>query len=48
MVDFDSKVVFSLVQKIADSLSKPPMDVDQLLTALGNEGLVATVAALRS
>lgn len=48
MVDLDPKVVFSLVQRIADSLHKPPMDVDQLLTALGNEGLVATVAALRS
>ncbi|WP_229682346.1 PIN domain-containing protein [Modestobacter marinus] len=47
-VDLNPKVVFSLVQKIADSLNKPPMDVDQLLTALGNEGLVATVAALRS
>lgn len=48
MVDLDAKVVFSLVQKFADSLDKPPMDVDQMLTALGNEGLGATVAALRS
>ena len=48
MVDLNPKVVFSLVQKIASSIKNPPLDVDQLLTALGNEGLVATVAALRS
>ncbi|MFQ1004405.1 PIN domain-containing protein [Modestobacter sp. SSW1-42] len=48
MVDLNPKVVFALVQKIAGNFSRPPMDVDQVLTALSNEGLVATVAALRS
>lgn len=48
MVDLNPKVAFALVQKIANSLKKPPMDVDQVLTVLSNEGLVETVAALRS
>jgi predicted nucleic acid-binding protein len=48
MVDLNPKVVFSLVQKIANSLEKPPMDVNQVLDVLSNEGLVETVAALRS
>lgn len=48
MVDLNPKVVFSLVQKMANGFKAPPMDVDQLLDVLSNEGLVETVAALRS
>jgi hypothetical protein len=29
MVDLNPKIVFALVQKIANSLTLPPMDVDQ-------------------
>lgn len=47
MVDLNPKIVFALVQKIANSLRLPPMDVDQVLTALSNQGLIETVAALR-
>ena len=48
MVDLNPKVAFAFVQKIANSLNKPPMDVDEVLAVLTNEGLVETVAALRS
>jgi hypothetical protein len=33
---------------MANGFKRPPMDVDQLLDVLSNEGLVETVAALRS
>lgn len=48
MVDLSPKVVYGEVQRIADSKMRPPMSVDEVLTALNNQGLVETVAALRS
>jgi len=48
MVDLNPKVVFGVVQRMADSRTRPPMDVDQMLAALSNTGLLETVAALRS
>ncbi|MGY1820499.1 PIN domain-containing protein [Geodermatophilus sp. SYSU D00079] len=48
MVDLNSKIVFGEVQRIADSKKRPPMSVDEVLTALSDQGLVETVAALRS
>lgn len=48
MVDLSPKVVFGEVQRIADSKRRPPMSVDEVLTALSNQGLVETVTALRS
>ena len=48
MVDLNPKVVFGEVQRIADSKRRPPMSVNEVLTALSNQGLVETVTALRS
>lgn len=48
MVDLSPKVVYGEVQRVADSTRRPPMSVDEVLTALNNQGLVETVTALRS
>ena len=48
MVDLDPKRVFGIVQQMADSRTRPPMDVDDVLAALERGGLVEAVAALRS
>jgi DNA-binding IscR family transcriptional regulator len=48
MVDLNPKVVYGEVQRIADSKKRPPMSVDEVLTALNKQGLVETVTALRS
>lgn len=48
MVDLNPKVVFGEVQRIADSKRRPPMSVDEVFTALSNQGLVESVTALRS
>lgn len=48
MVDLAPKQVFGIVQRMADTRARPPMDVDQMLDALNRNGLVETVAALRS
>jgi predicted nucleic acid-binding protein len=48
LVDLHPKAVFGEVQRIADSTSKPPLSVDEVLTGLSRCGLVESVAALRS
>ncbi|CCG01230.1 PIN domain-containing protein [Blastococcus saxobsidens] len=48
MVDLNPEIVFGEVQRIADSKKRPPMDLDEVLAALHNQGLIETVAALRS
>jgi len=48
MVDLDPKRVFAIVQQMADSRTRPPMSVDDVLATLERSGLVETVAALRS
>ncbi|MFG2075163.1 PIN domain-containing protein [Nonomuraea maritima] len=47
-IDVDGRVVWACVQQIADSRSRPPETVDDVLDALEAAGLVEAVAALRA
>ena len=47
-LDIDDRVVWSCVQQIANSRTRPPMTVDDVLGQLERSGLVASVAELRS
>lgn len=47
LVDLDRQAVYGAVQRIADSMRRPPGTVDDVLASLEREGLVETVAALR-
>jgi predicted nucleic acid-binding protein len=47
LIDLDQSAVYGSVQRIADSLRKPPGTVADVLDSLEREGLVETVAALR-
>jgi predicted nucleic acid-binding protein len=47
-IDLDSNTVYAAVQQIADSWTRPPGTVGDVLTALERNGLVRSVASLRS
>lgn len=47
-IDLDHQLVFGAVQRIADSWRQPPGTVDDVLTCLDRDGLVESVAALRT
>ncbi|NBE97058.1 PIN domain-containing protein [Nonomuraea sp. KC401] len=47
-IDFDDRVVWACVQQIADSRTRPPQTIYDVLDALERAGLVEAVAALRS
>jgi predicted nucleic acid-binding protein len=46
-IDLDRDVVYGEITRIADSWRKPPGTIDDVLTRLERDGLVASVAALR-
>jgi predicted nucleic acid-binding protein len=47
-LDIDDRVVWSCVQQIANSRTRPPVTVDDVLGQLERSGLVESVAELRS
>lgn len=47
-IDLDPQIVYAAVRQIADSRRNPPGTVDDVLTSLEREGMVASVAALRA
>jgi predicted nucleic acid-binding protein len=47
-IGIDDRVVYSCVQEIANSRSRPPRTTADVLAELENSGLVATAAALRT
>jgi hypothetical protein len=47
-IGIDDRIVYSCVQEIANSRSRPPRTTADVLTELENSGLVATAAALRT
>lgn len=48
LIDLDRHAVFGAVQRIADSWRNPPGTVDDVLQRLERDGLVESVAALRT
>jgi hypothetical protein len=47
-IGIDDRIVYSCVQEIANSRSRPPQTTADVLAELENSGLVATAAALRT
>ncbi|MEV4288812.1 hypothetical protein AB0K40_25170 [Nonomuraea bangladeshensis] len=47
-IDRDGRIVWACVQQIADSRTRPPETVNDVLDALERAGLVESVAALRT
>ena len=47
-IDLDRQVVYAAVARIADATRRPPLAVEDVLDRLERDGLVASVAALRS
>ncbi|GCB47454.1 PIN domain-containing protein [Streptomyces sp. NL15-2K] len=47
-IDLAPQVVYGAVQRIADSWRKPPGTVDDVISRLERQGLVASAAALRT
>ena len=47
-LDIDDRIVWSCVQQIANSRTRPPVTVDDVLGQLERSGLVESVAELRS
>jgi predicted nucleic acid-binding protein len=46
-IDLSPEIVYAEVTRIADSTTRPPMDVEEVLRRLERDGLIASVAALR-
>lgn len=47
-ISIDDRIVYTCVEQIANSRSRPPKTVEDVLAELENVGLVASVAALRT
>jgi hypothetical protein len=47
-VGIDGRTVAACVQQIADSRTRPPQDVEDVLSQLERDGLVESIAALRA
>lgn len=47
-VGMDGRTVAACVQQIADSRTRPPQDIEDVLSQLERDGLVASAAALRA
>ena len=47
-VGIDGRAVAACVQQIADSRTRPPQDTEDVLSQLERDGLVESIAALRT
>jgi hypothetical protein len=47
-IGIDGRTVAACVQQIADSRTRPPQDVEDVLSQLERDGLVESIAALRA
>jgi predicted nucleic acid-binding protein len=47
LIDLDAKVVWACLQQIADSRTRPPEGIEDILSQLERSGLIEAVAALR-
>jgi hypothetical protein len=47
-VGIDGRTVAACVQQVADSRTRPPQDIEDVLSQLERDGLVASTAALRA
>jgi hypothetical protein len=47
-VGIDGRTVAACVQQVADSRTRPPQDMEDVLSQLERDGLVESVAALRA
>jgi hypothetical protein len=47
-IGIDGRVVTACVQQIADSRTRPPQDIEDVLSQLERDGLIESTAALRA